>query len=424
MRRLLIGLVVALLAFVGFERASADDRPDAHRIAEAFRYVTGREPTAEELSLNLYENWSSYNDLCNKMRAKYTTQGAAYVFIKPNQAAGQGHIGWAVMANNGTYLCGSTENPFESDHPEKAMYIAPGEPNKFWMKLCTTEQEMLQTMAQVTTDGSSGYWHYKVTTVLTRDYLAARAAAYACRDAGFEGVGNNCLDHTLRVLQAYGTGKSDTDWGRVLPVINQWKIGARDDGRPIYFPVPGFTKITPNDWFNNFGYILNGRASSGNGHGTALPGVGSSLVSFQTVGQWFSGEMSLYANRDEPGCIRLQPSDHTDNAQWFFNPADNAPGYYLISNRGMSRDENGKWLVLDVPGGSTDCVLINLYPHHGGDNQLWSLEPWPTDNPDRYAIRNKMTNQYLTIEGGRMDAGARLCQYKDVGHSSQRFKLR
>ncbi len=360
MRRFVTCLIAVALACIGGGRASAGSGPEEWRIGEAYKLVTGREPEAEHHKSLHYTSWSSFGDLCNKVRARWTRQGAAYVFIKPSQAGRQGHIGWGVMADDGTYLCGSTENPNEKDNVARAVYIPPGDPkgNGFWWKFCTTEQEMLDTMASTTPEGTagpSGYWHYKTTAVMNRDFNAAHNAAVACRDGGFHGIGNNCLDQTMKVLQAYGTGLSDTNWGRVLPVINAplTVLDVRISN------VPFFSKITPNDWFNSFGRIENGVATNGSGYGTPLPGVGSSLISFPTVGSWWGmDEKALTADPREPGMIRLQPWDHEPHQQWYFNPDEKNPGWYFISNRAANRNAKGEWLVLDVPNGSSDPVYL------------------------------------------------------------------
>src|SRR5687768_10483787 len=82
-------------------------------IGQAFQEVLGRAPAGNEWNIQNYGGgqWSSYNGLLNKVRVRMKGQGAAYVFIKPEQAIYQGHIGWGFIMDDGRYCYGSTENP-------------------------------------------------------------------------------------------------------------------------------------------------------------------------------------------------------------------------------------------------------------------------------------------------------------------------
>jgi hypothetical protein len=220
-------------------------------IGQAFREVLGRDPAGEEWNISRYANghWSSYGDLLNKVRVRTTGQGVAYIFIKPEQAVYQGHIGWAFMMDDGRYCYGSTENPMKAaaDLGQgaravwDALTIDAGADNGFWYGIADTEQEMLADMKRAGNDRTrsaryphgyrcSGYWHYKSTFVVARHVGAAMNAGEHCRKTGFKGIGWNCLDQTYHILEAYGVDKNT-----VMP----WKQ----------------THPSPNYWFNDFGYI-------------------------------------------------------------------------------------------------------------------------------------------------------------------------
>ena len=180
-------------------------------------------------------HWSSYNDLVNKVRAKLTRQGAVYIFVNPTQALLQGHIGWGYLDDDGTYVFGSTENPMKEGAQGwwDAVYVPAGGDNGWWAARASTEQEMLDTMKSTgyTATGKvrAAYAEWKTTMVSERNPSRAWATAAATKGWGFTGVGNNCLDHTYAVLEAYNVNKS---------VIMPWKQ----------------THPAPNSWFRAFGY--------------------------------------------------------------------------------------------------------------------------------------------------------------------------
>jgi hypothetical protein len=240
-------------------------------IGKAYQEALGRAPRGAEWNTGNYGggNWSSYNDLLNKIRVKMTGQGAVYIFIKPEQAVYQGHIGWGFVMDDGRYCYGSTENPMKGaknfGQGTRAVWdainINEGSDNGYWYGYADTEQQMLDDMKRVGGDRQyagdyrypegfrcSGYWHYKTSMVLTRHVQSARDAGTHCQKTGFKGVGWNCLDQTYSILEAYGT-----DTKAVMP----WK----------------WDHPSPNYWFNDFGSVdsKTHRASKGgNTTGTAL----------------------------------------------------------------------------------------------------------------------------------------------------------
>lgn len=231
-------------------------------IEQAFQEVLGRSPTGAEWDPKNYGKgkWSSYGDLLNKVRARKTGVGMAYIFIKPEQAVYQGHIGWGFLMDDGRYCYGSTENPLKpaADVGQgaraawEAITIGHGEDNGYWHGFADTEQEMLDDMrgagnSRKSTERypygyrCSGYARYKYSPVAQRRSSAALAAGEHCRVTGFKGLTWNCLDQTYRILEDYGVDKNT-----VMP----WKQ----------------THPSPNYWFNWFGYYdpKTGTAVKGN----------------------------------------------------------------------------------------------------------------------------------------------------------------
>jgi hypothetical protein len=139
-------------------------------------------------------------------------KGLAYVFLRKDGAAVvgffAGHVGWGFQVGEDRFFCGSTENT------SGAPFVAPGGDNGWWGQEASKE-EMFDLFRQLNYDA------YKVGTVRNSKPEAAKSAAIASKGWGYKGLGNNCLDHVWRILDAYG-----------------------DVGLPL-----AQTHPAPNDWF-------------------------------------------------------------------------------------------------------------------------------------------------------------------------------
>lgn len=149
-------------------------------------------------------------------------QGRAYVFLRKNGApvplGCTGHVGWAFLeAEAGEtpqpgaqpeVICGSTEN-FTGDP-----VIPPGADNGFWEQSFTQVTQMMQVMHL------RGYDVFKVAPVPEPNPDAARLAALATRASGYKTIGNNSLDHVVKVLDAYGV--KDLPYASMHPSPNEW----------------------------------------------------------------------------------------------------------------------------------------------------------------------------------------------------------
>lgn len=141
-------------------------------------------------------------------------QGRAYIFLRKNGAplplGCAGHIGWAFLddPDHHEVVCGSTEN-FTGDP-----VISPGQDNGYWAQSFTQITQMMQVMHL------RGYDVFKVAQVEDPHPDAALMAAQQVQAAGYKVIGNNCLDHVVKVLDAYGI--KDLPYASMHPSPNEW----------------------------------------------------------------------------------------------------------------------------------------------------------------------------------------------------------
>jgi hypothetical protein len=158
--------------------------------------------------------------------------GQACVFLEPDGApvpvlGNVGHIGWGfLVAGSDQWIYGSTENP-NGDYQIYApafngAWSAQGDRARMIDDFVTQRHFPATTR---TPRPQHPYTTYKCVKTNTSSVGAAKTAASGNVTAGYTGVGNNCLDATIRVLNAYG--------------------------------VPGLPSATfypyPNNWFNTLG---------------------------------------------------------------------------------------------------------------------------------------------------------------------------
>lgn len=127
--------------------------------------------------------------------------GRAYLFVHRAGAHNLGHVGWAFQQEDGSLLCGSTENT----GPHRV--VPPGGDTTFWTRACVSEAEMLGEMRrehQPRPGEPNAYDAYKCTPVARPDAQGAREAAARLREAGYNLLDNNCLHHALAILRVYG----------------------------------------------------------------------------------------------------------------------------------------------------------------------------------------------------------------------------
>ncbi|MCW3092250.1 MAG: hypothetical protein JWN83_1694 [Chitinophagaceae bacterium] len=202
-------------------------------VGELYYKIWGRCPSTvggndNNCNIYVYNNasWTSYDNLQTIIRNKYTgarSSGYVYIFIKPENVAGLGHIGWGFQISDGNYFCGATENYAKGDI--RTYIVLAGYNNDFWSERDTKDM-MFAKMK------SLGYSRYKSLSVNNPTLLKAKLKAEYIKMNGFQGISNNCLDHTFQILEAYG-----------IPWYNL-------PSRQIY--------LTPNKWFTEFYKSING----------------------------------------------------------------------------------------------------------------------------------------------------------------------
>ncbi len=112
------------------------------------------------------------------------------------------------MNQTGTYIFGSTEgnrNGVLNVGGNNSASIPPGKPNGSWEKTGSFTT-MLQAFADHAVDNppAKPYTRYRCEPTPMSDVPAASAAIVQVKAAGYCVVGNNCMDHAIQILSAYG----------------------------------------------------------------------------------------------------------------------------------------------------------------------------------------------------------------------------
>ncbi|UXY32399.1 hypothetical protein [Streptomyces sp. HUAS TT20] len=138
--------------------------------------------------------------------------GYEFVFLRrdgaPLPPGRAGHVGWGFLLADGDFYAGSTEN-FGG-----APVIPPGGQNGWWAKRFASADEMLSEFR------SRRYHALKQCRVNDADWAAAEAKAKETGSSGYSAWANNCLDHTYRILEAYGD--DGLPWPLTHPAPNDW----------------------------------------------------------------------------------------------------------------------------------------------------------------------------------------------------------
>ncbi len=163
-------------------------------------------------------NNGSWNDRAHLERiilnkfTKSVSSGKAYSFIKPQNVAGLGHIGWGFQLSDGSFYAGSTENYVKGII--RTYIILAGQDNDFWGEMFLSESAMFAKFKQL------GYDRFKSVNVSNPNIAFAKRRAEETKMNGFQGISNNCLDQTYHVLEGYGV--KDMPWKQTNPTPNGW----------------------------------------------------------------------------------------------------------------------------------------------------------------------------------------------------------
>lgn len=142
--------------------------------------------------------------------------GFAYVFLRKDAVAlptgDAGHVGWGFTTYRAPgdldAIYGATENPSGS------IIVLPGGDIGYWDARSDHEAEMVFAFKQ------RNYHAFKKAKVEVAWPDNALAMARQQSLGGYEGIGNNCLDHVWRTLNAYGV--KDLPLAQFHPAPNDW----------------------------------------------------------------------------------------------------------------------------------------------------------------------------------------------------------
>lgn len=137
--------------------------------------------------------------------------GRALVFLRrdgaPLPPGCAGHTGWGFQIEDGGYIFGSTENT------SGAPVIAAGSDNGAWHGRGSLD-DAVKAMRK------RHYDAWKLASFRNGNPAAAWKRAQEMEASGYVALGNNCLDHTFRVLESYG--QPDLPWPMTHPSPNDW----------------------------------------------------------------------------------------------------------------------------------------------------------------------------------------------------------
>lgn len=143
-------------------------------------------------------------------------EGFAYVFLKKDGAplppGCAGHVGWGFSMHKAPSdldaVFGATENP------GGGAVVLPGQDIGYWDSRSDHEHQMAFLFKR------RNYHAFKRAKVTVAYPDNAFAEARKQAGGGYTVIGNNCLDHTFRVLKAYGV--QDLPWPLTHPSPNDW----------------------------------------------------------------------------------------------------------------------------------------------------------------------------------------------------------
>jgi len=137
--------------------------------------------------------------------------GRAAVFYRrdgaPTPIGCFGHVGWGFEDDQGRFVFGATENPLGDFH------IAPGQDAGAWHQRGTLADAVAAMR-------SRRYDAYKYATFRDAAPSAAEMRMNFNEANGYDIQGNNCLDHTFKILEAYR--QPDLQWPLTHGSPNEW----------------------------------------------------------------------------------------------------------------------------------------------------------------------------------------------------------
>ncbi len=143
--------------------------------------------------LHMWGEWDVPDSTCGGS----SVEANAVVFLLPDIPLELGHVGWGFKNDDGSWTYGSTETSGIPIPPlmDNGMFIETGSKSKMMSAMRTGRRENGKTYYP--------YQSYKAIKTHTPNPGAGLTAAYMAQKSGYMVVGNNCMDHVVRVLNGY-----------------------------------------------------------------------------------------------------------------------------------------------------------------------------------------------------------------------------
>jgi hypothetical protein len=312
--------------------------------------------------------------------------GEVCAFIEPDGGTvlgnNYGHIGWGfLIAGSSSWIYGSTENPNGTYQIDAPGFNGAWKQQGTWTDMIndfTFQYDYPSHSRDVRSNSpypAHPYTQYKCELTSGSSVTAAINAADNNITAGYTGLGNNCLDATYRVLNAYGA--PSLPWPSTHPRPYQDWYSSLDSS------TWNITGTLGETWVNRHS-------------GQLLDVSGPSTADGALVHQW------TYTGADN---------------QWWIRPWQ-ADGYTRLFSR-----HSGK--CLGVSGGSTAAgATVVQWTCNGNADQEWYFRwtgastsgGWPI-----YNIVDRNSGQCLGITGGSAAVGAQAVQWPCNGNPDQEW---
>lgn len=311
--------------------------------------------------------------------------GEVCAFIEPDGGTvlgnNFGHIGWGfLIGGTDQWIYGATENPNGTYQINAPGFNGAWKRQGTWAQMIDDFTFQYDYPSHAVNSNSDSpepahpYTMYKCETTSTSSVGAASTAATNNISAGYTGLGNNCLDATYRVLNAYGA--PNLPWPSTHP-------------RPY------------QDWYSSLD--------------------GSTWTITGKLGEtWMNNKSGLMLDVSGPstsnGAVVHQWSYNGGDNQWWFRPWQ-ANGWTRLSSR-----YSGK--CLGISGGSTAAGAQAIqWDCNGNPDQFvqfqWTGKTsggWPV-----YHIIDYNSGMCLGVSGGSTAQGAKVIQWPCNGNADQEW---
>jgi hypothetical protein len=306
--------------------------------------------------------------------------GEVCAFIEPDGGTvlgnNFGHIGWGfLVAGSSSWVYGATENPNGTYQIDAPGFNGAWKAQGTWTDMINDFTHQYDYPSHSKDSASNApypahpYTEYKCELTSGSSVGAAITAATNNIGAGYTGLGNNCLDATYRVLNAYGA--PNLPWPSTHP-------------RPYQ---DWYSSLDSSTW-NITGKL--GETWTNRGSGLELDVSGPSTADGAIVHQW------TYTGADN---------------QWWIDPWQ-SDGYTRLFSR-----YSGK--CLGITGGSTAAGAQAVqWTCDGSANQSWYLESTGTG---AFELVDRGSGLCLSVAGASTAVGAAVVQEPCDGSAAREW---